>query len=59
MRSITDYFEHDDPDCPACHGDGTVCEEHPDIAWGDGLGCCGAPGMPCPIYRAQLDAADT
>jgi hypothetical protein len=36
------------PECPVCHGEGTVCEAHPDVAWGEGDGCCGAAGMPCP-----------
>ncbi len=47
LRSITEAFVHDDPDCPACRGEGTVCAEHPDNAWNDGDGCCGAEGMPC------------
>jgi hypothetical protein len=46
LRSITEAFTCT-PDCPRCHGEGTVCEEHPDVAWGDGDGCCGAAGMPC------------
>lgn len=65
LRSITEAFAHDDPDCPACRGTGTVCEEHPDRPWDDGGGdwvndgvpvivCkCGAPGEPCPIFMAM------
>jgi hypothetical protein len=49
MRSITEAFVHDDPDC-VCGGGGAVCEAHPDVAWRDGDGCCGAPGMPCPVF---------
>jgi hypothetical protein len=36
-----------DPRCPKCFGLGWVCENHPNRAWSDELGCqCGA-GMPC------------
>ena len=35
------------PDCEICNGEGWVCEDHPDIAWQEGDGCCGAAGMPC------------
>jgi hypothetical protein len=36
-----------DKDCPICSGIGWVCENHPDKAWHDEVGCtCGA-GMPC------------
>lgn len=34
-------------DCPRCLGSGIVCEDHPDKAWREGDGCCGAAGMPC------------
>jgi len=34
-------------DCPICHGEGWVCEDHPDRAWGYGSGCCGGAGIPC------------
>lgn len=34
--------------CRHCLNDGHVCEDHPDRAWRDGDGCCGAAGMPCP-----------
>jgi len=33
--------------CAVCEGERWVCEDHPFKAWGDGDGCCGAPGMPC------------
>src|SRR5216684_6245431 len=36
-----------DKNCPVCFGIGWVCENHPDRAWHEELGCmCGA-GMPC------------
>lgn len=39
-------------ECINCHDSGHVCENHPDLPWGDLLPCahscdCGA-GMPCP-----------
>jgi hypothetical protein len=35
------------PNCPICFGIGFVCENHPDRAWSEELGCqCGA-GDPC------------
>ena len=35
------------PNCPICFGIGFVCENHPDRAWSQVLGCqCGA-GDPC------------
>lgn len=46
LRSIEDMFTCD-ADCPHCKGEGVVCEDHPDQAWGEGDGCCGAAGMPC------------
>lgn len=52
VGSITAAFAHRDPSCPACAGEGIVCEEHPDRPWGDGDGCCGAPGAPCPLFNA-------
>jgi hypothetical protein len=40
-------------DCTKCLGIGWVCENHPDRAWSDELGCqCGA-GMPCECNRAE------
>jgi hypothetical protein len=36
-----------DKNCPVCFGIGWVCENHPDGAWHEELGCmCGA-GMQC------------
>jgi len=34
-------------DCPICKGEGWVCEEHRQAAWGNGKGCCEAAGAPC------------
>ena len=43
------------PNCPICFGIGFVCENHPDRAWSEELGCqCGA-GEPCACNRS-LDA---
>lgn len=33
--------------CTICKGEGWICENHPDKAWGEGSGCCGGAGMPC------------
>lgn len=45
------------PNCPICFGIGWVCENHPNRAWSDELGCqCGA-GMPCECNRG--DPPDT
>jgi hypothetical protein len=45
------------PDCKICFGIGWVCENHPDRAWSEELGCeCGA-GMPCECNRSpDIDA---
>lgn len=53
LPRITDAFVCVD-DCPVCLGSGHVCEDHPDKAWGDGDGCCGAPGMPCLHARCRF-----
>ena len=42
-----------DPDCKVCLGIGWVCENHPNRAWSQELGCqCGA-GMPCRCVPAD------
>jgi len=33
--------------CPAYHGLGWVCENHPDKAWDKKAGCDCGDGMPC------------
>lgn len=33
--------------CKKCDDSGWVCEDHPDIAWKEGEGCCGGAGMMC------------
>ncbi|MDE5466040.1 hypothetical protein [Bradyrhizobium sp. CSS354] len=45
------------PNCPICFGLGFVCENHPDRAWSEELGCqCGA-GDPCACNRSlDIDA---
>jgi hypothetical protein len=41
-----------DAKCLICFGIGWVCENHPNLAWHQDLGCvCGA-GMPCECNRA-------
>jgi hypothetical protein len=48
LRSITEEFVCS-PECPICHGEGIVCENHETVAWEDGDGCpCGGAGAPCP-----------
>jgi hypothetical protein len=57
-----------DPHCPFCLSTGYVCEEHPNLAWGDmvsdpsdpqpGACYCGAPGMPCWEGRKHLASLD-
>lgn len=34
-----------DPLCANCNGEGWVCEDHPEVPWGEE--CCGGAGMPC------------
>ncbi len=42
-----------DKSCPICSGIGWVCENHPDRAWDQELGCiCGA-GMPCKCNEVE------
>lgn len=33
--------------CANCDGTGWVCEDHPEVPWLDGEGCCGGAGSPC------------
>lgn len=33
--------------CANCDNQGWVCENHPEVPWNDGEGCCGGAGMPC------------
>lgn len=59
LRSITEAFAHDDPDCPACQGDGMVCASA--LAEGHAMPMCAdltewdccAEGAPCPIFMAM------
>jgi hypothetical protein len=47
-----------DRNCPVCFGIGWVCENHPDRAWHEELGCmCGA-GMPCECNMAEETGID-
>jgi hypothetical protein len=57
VRPITGYFKGH-KGCSTCRGCGHVCENHPDLAWGEmisdendpkpGACYCGGAGMPCP-----------
>lgn len=42
------------PVCPGCGGERWVCEDHPDRPWGEGEGCCGGAGAPCPVCNTGL-----
>lgn len=33
--------------CANCDNEQWVCEDHPEVPWGNGNGCCGGAGMPC------------
>ena len=35
------------PLCANCDGEGWVCENHPEVPWSYGDGCCGGAGAPC------------
>jgi len=37
----------DESPCANCDGEGWVCEDHPEVPWANGKGCCGGAGMPC------------
>ena len=42
--------------CANCDGQQMVCEDHPEVPWNDGEGCCGGAGMACvcsPLYVEQ------
>lgn len=42
--------------CANCDGEGWVCEDHPEVPWGSGDGCCGGAGMPCicnPLHKYE------
>ena len=56
LRRISD-LDHGDPGCATCGGEGWVCENHPEKAWGMGLDCpCGGAGEPCkcnPLHQSD------
>lgn len=39
--------------CANCDGEGWVCENHPEVPWNGGDGCCGGAGMPCSCNKAD------
>jgi hypothetical protein len=44
---MTDDRRRRAEDCPICHGEGWVCEDHRLKAWNGGEGCCGGAGALC------------
>jgi hypothetical protein len=46
-----------DKTCKICDGQGWVCENHQDIPWNDGEGCCGGAGAPCPQCNTPTDGS--
>ena len=48
LPTIDSMFAKCDASCPVCGGDRWVCEDHPNVPWQDGDGCCGGGGAPCP-----------
>ncbi len=54
LRSIHD-IDASDPLCANCGGEGWVCEDHPEVPWLGGDGCCGAAGMPCECNPLKND----
>jgi len=47
-----------DKNCPKCFGIGWVCENHPNLAWNEDLGCTCSAGMPCDCNRAGERGVD-
>ena len=63
MDKISDVDSADDH-CANCDGEGWVCEDHSEVPWLDGDGCCGGAGMPCVcnplhVYNAPDRGAQT
>ena len=46
LKKISD-IDNSNPRCANCTGEGWVCEDHPEVPWLDGDGCCMGAGMPC------------
>src|SRR5579872_2603216 len=44
---VSEIHRCPNPECAICQGEGWVCENHPNVAWLGGDGCCGGAGMPC------------
>ena len=66
MSSKEELEATNDPECNICSGEGWVCENHSDKAWGHGDGCCGGAGMPCkcntsnpPWHHGQIEIIET
>ena len=49
----------DKPICANCDGEEWVCENHPEVPWLEGDGCCGGAGMPCSCNPASLQIVET
>ena len=50
--------------CANCNAQGLVCEDHPEVPWNGGEGCCGGAGMQCkcqvtpkPLDEKELEDA--
>ena len=42
--------------CANCDGEGLVCEDHPEVPWMGGLGCCAlGEGVPCSCQTPAPD----
>lgn len=42
------------PVCADCDGQGWVCEDHPEVPFNSGEGCCGGAGMKCKCQRTPV-----
>lgn len=49
MQTPIDYKPTTQSKCANCNSSGWVCEDHSNMPWGDGDGCCGGAGSPCTI----------
>jgi len=52
VKTMEESLGRPNVECPKCHGEGWVCEDHPDLPWEGFIALpdccsCGAAGMPC------------
>ena len=55
MLDLSEAIDKSNIRCANCDGEGWVCEDHPEVPWMDGDGCCGGAGQPCscnPIHSS-------